>query len=280
MQLIKSLFKFYVFANIHVALAGFCLAEITVINFNLKSGLASYFVAFSIVISYNFIRYYEIKNNSILWFTDWFYSNLKAIFVLTIVAVISLCLMVFFSDFNKKSLLIVIPFGIITLFYVVPFFKIGQNNFSFRNFPSIKIFSIAVSWAGITVFFPFAENDMAFSPFMVLIFLQRFIFVLIWTIPFDIRDVRADEHTLKTLPQLLGVFKTKVLATFLLIGFLFFEIILNGLKSTNFTITIFISTLLLVSVWLASEKKNRMFTAFWVESLPIIWLALVLILKN
>jgi hypothetical protein len=280
MQLIKSLFKFYVFANIHVAVAGFCLTQITIEKLNLKSPIASYFVAFSIVISYNFIRYYEIKTNRILWFRDWFYSNKRSILVVTIIAAILLLNVIFLTNFNQKSLQIVIPFAIITFFYVIPLIRIGQNIFTFRNFPSIKIFSIAVAWAGITVIFPAAENSVPFSSTLFLMFMQQILFVTTWTIPFDIRDVNTDESALKTLPQLLGIFKTKVLATMLLVAVLIIEIFVNGLKSDYLKVLIIISVLLLISVWLASEKRNRMYTAFWVESIPIIWLALIIGLIN
>lgn len=280
MQLIKSLFKFYVFANIHVAVAGFCLTQITIEKLNLKSPIASYFVAFSIVISYNFIRYYEIKTNRILWFRDWFYSNKRSILVVTIIAAILLLNVIFLTNFNQKSLQIVIPFAIITFFYVIPLIKIGQNVFTFRNFPSIKILSIAVAWAGITVIFPAAENNMPFSSTLFLMFMQQILFVTTWTIPFDIRDVNTDESALKTLPQILGIFKTKVLATMLLVAVLIIEIFVNGLKSDYLKVLIIISVLLLISVWLTSEKRNRMYTAFWVESIPIIWLALIIGLIN
>ena len=280
MQLIKSLFKFYVFANIHVAVAGFCLTQITVKELNLKSYLASYFVAFSIVISYNFIRYYEIKTNKILWFKDWFYNNKRSILIVTLIAAILLLNVIFSTNFNQKSLLIVLPFAIITFFYVIPLIKIGQNVFTFRNFPSIKIFSIAVAWAGMTVFFPAAENNEPFSSNLFLMFLQQFLFVIVWTIPFDIRDVTFDEIDLKTIPQLIGIFKTKVLATSILVANLFLENFVSNIQSDNYIVFIIISVLLLISVWLAAEKRNRMYTAFWVESIPIIWLVLIFLLKN
>jgi len=51
MRLFKKLVNFYIFSNIHVALAGFSLTKITLINFGIADGLTPLFVAFSILIS-------------------------------------------------------------------------------------------------------------------------------------------------------------------------------------------------------------------------------------
>ena len=74
MQLLKRIFDFYIYSNIHVALAGFCITKITLIKFGNVESYTPYFVALSILVSYNFIRYYEIKTSHLTWFKSWFFE--------------------------------------------------------------------------------------------------------------------------------------------------------------------------------------------------------------
>ncbi|PKP28727.1 MAG: hypothetical protein CVU01_03615, partial [Bacteroidetes bacterium HGW-Bacteroidetes-18] len=257
MRLFKKILDFYIFSNIHVALAGFSLTKITLKNFGTETNLTPLFVAFSIVISYNFIRYYEIKNNRLSWFKDWFFMNIKGILLLIILAILGLAYISFFADFNLKSLLILFPFAFMTFFYVIPLFKIGKLEVSFRNFPMIKIFSIVIAWAGISVFFPLFEANYQFTSVVYLEFFQRILFLLAITIPFDIRDMNADSKSLKTLPQILGINSVKVLGIMLLFGFVLLEIFKENFTYIGFLIVLIISIISGLFLWFSSPKRSR-----------------------
>jgi len=276
MQLFKKIVDFYIYSNIHVALAGFSLTKITLINFGIEDNLTTIFVAFSILISYNFIRFYEIKNNRLNWFKDWLFMNLKGILLLFILSILGLGYISFFADFNLKSVLILFPFAFMTFFYAIPLLKRGKLEVSFRNFPMIKIFSIAIAWAGISVFFPLYEAQYQFTSEVYFDFIQRILFLLAITIPFDIRDVNADSKSLKTLPQILGIPNSKILGTLLLIGFLLMEILKENFTYAGFLIVLIISIITSLFLWFSSPKKSRYYTSFWVESIPIIWLGLII----
>ncbi|NEW79352.1 MAG: hypothetical protein GZ086_08000 [Gelidibacter sp.] len=280
MQLFKKIVDFYIYTNIHVALAGFSLTKITLINFGIDDNLTPFFVAFSILISYNFIRFYEIKNNRLNWFKDWFFMNLKGILTLMILSILGLGYSSFFADFNLKSVLILFPFAFMTFFYAIPLFKMGKLEVSFRNFPLIKIFSIAIAWAGISVFFPLYEADYQFTSAVFLEFFQRILFLLAITIPFDIRDVYDDSKSLKTLPQILGITNAKFLGTLLLIGFLLMDIFKENFTYIGFLIVLIISIIAGLFLWFSSPKKSRYYTSFWVESIPVIWLGLIIFIKK
>ena len=280
MRLFKKIRDFYIFSNIHVALAGFSLTKITLINFGIADRLTPIFVAFSILISYNFIRFYEIKNNRLNWFKDWFFMNLKEILLLLILSILGLTTILFFADFNSKSLLILFPFAFMTFFYAIPLFKIGKLEVSFRNFPMVKIFSIVIAWAGISVFFPLDEVSYQFTSAVYLEFFQRILFLLAITIPFDIRDVATDSKLLKTLPQIMGITSSKVLGILLLFGFVLLEIFKENFTYVGFLIVLIISILAGLSLWFSSPKKSRYYTSFWVESIPIIWLGLLIFINN
>lgn len=279
MRLFKKIVDFYIFSNIHVALAGFSLTKITLINFGIADNLTPLFVAFSILISYNFIRFYEIKNNRLNWLKDWFFMNVKKILLLLILSILGLTTILFFVDFNLNSLLILFPFAFMTFFYAIPLFKIGKLEVSFRNFPMIKIFSIAIAWAGISVFFPLYEANYQFTSAVYVEFFQRILFLLAITIPFDIRDVNTDATSLKTLPQQLGISSSKVLGILFLFGFVLLEIFKENFTYVSFLIVLIISIISGLFLWFSSPKRSRYYTSFWVESIPIIWLGLLIFIK-
>lgn len=280
MRLFKKIRDFYIFSNIHVALAGFSLTKITLINFGLAHRLTPLFVAFSILLSYNFIRFYEIKNNRLHWFKDWFFMNIKEILILLMLSILGLAVILFFTDFNLNSLLILFPFAFMTFFYAIPIVKIGKLEVSFRNFPMIKIFSIAIAWAGISVFFPLYEANYQFASAVYLEFFQRILFLLAITIPFDIRDVKADSKSLKTLPQIMGITSSKVLGILLLFGVVLLEIFKENFTYIGFLTVLIVSIITGLFLWFSSPKRTRYYTSFWVESIPIIWLGLLVFINN
>jgi len=280
MQLLKKILDFYIFSNIHVALAGFSITKITLINFGIEGHLTPFFVAFSILLSYNFIRYYEIKKHRLIWLKSWFFENFDKITVLSILSILGLGYISFFADFNLKSLFILFPFAFLTFFYAIPLFKIGKLEVSFRNFPVIKIFSITVAWAGISVFFPLYEADYQFSSEVFLEFIQRILILLAITIPFDIRDVEVDLEELKTLPQILGITNSKVLGTLLLFGFFLLEIFKENFTYIGLLILLIVSIISGLFLRFSSPERSRYYTSFWVESIPIFWLGILVYFNN
>ncbi|MHB1105814.1 MAG: UbiA prenyltransferase family protein [Lutibacter sp.] len=279
MRLFKKIVDFYIYSNIHVALAGFSLTKITLVNFGFEDNFTPLFVAFSILIAYNFIRFYEIKNNRLNWFKDWFFMNIKGILLLMILSILGLGFISFFSNFNLKSVLILFPFAFMTFFYAIPLFKIGKLEVSFRNVPMIKIFSIVTAWAGISVFFPIYEANYQFTSAVYLEFFQRILVLLAITIPFDIRDMITDSKSLKTLPQILGIINAKVLGTLLLFGFVLMEIFKENFTYFGFLIVLIIAIITALFLWFSAPKQSRYYTSFWVESIPVIWLGLLIFIK-
>ena len=98
MRLAKKIVDFYVFGNIHVAIAGFCITKITLIEFGIAESFVPSFVALSIIISYNFIRFYEIKVNKRNWFKSWFLTCKKSLKILVVLSASGLIYIVFFTN--------------------------------------------------------------------------------------------------------------------------------------------------------------------------------------
>lgn len=275
MLALKRIVDFYIFSNIHVAIAGFCICKITLLKYNVYNNLTPFFVGFSIIISYNLIRFYEIKSKRLSWFKVWFQQCKNLLITLVVFSSGSLLYLTFFTSFNLNSLIVLFPFTLMTFFYVIPIFKTKNTHFSFRYFPSLKIFSIAISWAGISVLFPVAEASIPIDAFVILEFLKRFLILLAITIPFDIRDLDSDIETLKTLPQLLGISNAKKVGIIALIFFVFL-----GIRSNQYLIAeVIISIITGLFLWFSSIHKSRYYTSFWVESIPILWFFIIL-LKN
>ncbi len=275
MDKLKRLFNFYVFGNVHVGLAGFCLVMITGLNKGAYDVYSSLFVGLSIIVSYNFIRYLEIDKERLSWYKIWLKSNLKALFFVTIICSVLLIMLLFKIRIEFSSWIIITLCSFITFFYAIPLLKNRDIEISFRNFPSVKIFSIAFCWAAITVFFPLLEANMLIGFDAYLEFIQRFLFLIVITLPFDIRDLVSDDLRLKTIPQLIGVYKTKLVGIALLICCFTIDFFKEDFSLKN-TI-VFSAILVITGVFLlnSSEKRSRCYTAFWVEGIPIYWFILL-----
>jgi len=110
-------------------------------------------------------------------------------------------------------LYLIIPVAI-SAAYVIPTTKSGRR---LRDLPLVKIFLLASSWSLLTTTVPLLNIGFAEPTTITLIFLERFLFIIAITIPFDIRDMEVDSSTgLRTLPHVLGVSRSKVLAVLLL----------------------------------------------------------------
>lgn len=117
----------------------------------------------------------------------------------------------FFSQPLKVQLGLIAP-AVISLAYVLPFLSKKRR---LRDLHFIKIFLIAATWAWITVFVPAQGQDMEKNIPMALMCLERMLFVFAITLPFDIRDLKVDRFVkVKTIPSLIGIKKTKLLALF------------------------------------------------------------------
>jgi len=271
MQLIKSFFNFYILSNIHVALAAFSLTKITLLSFEIDENKSPLFVFFATIISYNFIRFFKI-NEIDLFSMSWINKHKMVLIILNI---ISVSFLIGYSlTIRISALLVLVPFAFTTFFYIVPFrFK----NINLRSIASLKLFLIAFTWAGITVIFPLVQNGVFIEKSIMIIFLQRFLFVLAITIPFDIRDMQDDKNQLKTMPQLFGVVKSKIIAGFALLILIIIEFLKVPFDRSNIFELIYLLTITFLFIVFSKENQNRYYTTFWIESIPIFWLLLVIL---
>ena len=144
----------------------------------------------------------------------------QMVFFLLIPALI--VIVTFFFFINKNSQWVLLMLGLFTLAYSIPLIQIKKKFYSLRDIPFLKIFLIAFVWSTSTVVLPALQTNLTLrSADLLLIFIQRFLFVFVITMPFDIRDLDKDKLSgIKTIPMLLGIKKATNLSVLCLIIFI------------------------------------------------------------
>ena len=273
MQTIKRIFDFYIFSNIHVALASFSLTKITLVAYEIESNLVPFFVFFSTIASYNFIRLYKVYEIQ-YWIFKFIKEYKKSIIGLTF---FSLSVVIYLSFLLKFTTLVALaPFGLFTLFYVIPIPVKKNKPLALRSVSFLKLFLIAVSWAGVTVLIPLLNYSILLQNNEIITLIQRFLFLVVIVIPFDIRDLKFDSEKLKTLPQVIGIQRSKVLGLFFLMLFLGLELFKKPVEAVQFRDHLMIAVITLLFLFRATTNQHKYYSAFFVESLPIVWFLLVL----
>ncbi len=129
---------------------------------------------------------------------------------------ISVALLLFISffrlDLHTDTKLQYVLAGFLTLSYYT---RISGQTWHFRGLRSSlygKNIVLSLAWTLLTS--PYvADNNVA-----LLLFIQRFLFILALSILIDIRDVKTDRHEkTRTLPVVAGIINTKILAGILLV---------------------------------------------------------------
>lgn len=263
MRFLKTIFNFYLNASIHVALGVFALVRITEIYFSLSPNKnLNYFIFFATISGYNFVKYAGVAKLHHASLTD----NLKAIQLFSLVCFGA---MIFYgAQLPINILYFILPFAGLTLLYAVPFLSGFKKNL--RNITHLKILIIAVVWAGTTVLLPVLDSGQEVDATIISYVMQRFLIVIALTLPFDIRDMQFDAISLQTIPQKIGIQKTKRLGLIVMVFALVIEFLLSPkIEAKNSFIIFFF----LVLVFLMRAKKNqpKYYSSFWVESLPIFW---------
>ncbi len=271
MKIIFSAFRFYLNGSIHVAIAVCSLVSVTILEFHLEFPVSLFcFLFFGTVTGYNFVKYSEIAGARHKTLRD----SLKSIQLFSFLA---LCGMIFFGvQLSIETLVTIGVFAIFTVLYAVPLLK----RRSLRTLGGLKIFIVALVWAGVTVIVPAIASKLSLNLACWLTFIQRFLIVVVLTLPFEIRDLTYDSSSLQTLPQLLGLKKTKFLGIILLL----MAIILEGFKDdfahNHFASLILLCSLIAVLLMASEKEQSKYFAAFWVESVPVFWVVLLLLVSQ
>ena len=252
---------FYIKSSIHVALSVVSLASISVklSEYELSTPMLI-FIFCSALFAYNFIKFFPIicKIRS--------HGFPYIIFLLSFVCLL-LSLYLFFQ-LTFLSKIIVFIGGILVLLYTFPLNKDLSN---LRNAKGWKVYLVVLTWILITVGVPFLSVPIFEIRLFIQLLLIQGIYIFVAILPFDIRDLNSDSTYLNTIPQQLGVSKSKALGYVLLVVNSIFTIICFEFISPITLSSILSFIILAFLLKLSYPNKSKYLCSFWVESIPVFW---------
>ncbi len=217
------------------------------------------------ILGYNYQCYISaIYSNKQYEKDKWILSRVMSLKIISALSLLG-CIILVFYTFNLIEIACFLPFGFITLCYRWPL--LGK---ALRDVPYIKIFLISITWGFVSVMLPsFSMHDLSNLNWQLIFVNSIYIFCI--TIPFDIRDLKHDDISQKTLPQIYGV-KTSVLIACLgliFVGIFYFKIEYYGLMIHSLVSIIIVS--------MSLKKKEDWYYSFIIDGLLILFPIFILI---
>jgi len=258
-----------------VALSAYALALITLIQFDVNYDKQSlYFVFYATITGYNFVKYFGVAKFHHRSLAGW----LKAIQVFSLAAFFALCFFAF--QLELDTLILIAILGVMTFLYAIPllprtYFIDDQKNL--RQISGLKIYVIGLVWTLATVILPLINNKVAINVNVIIVSVQRFLIVIALMLPFEIRDLNYDSLKLGTIPQKIGVKNTKGIGVLLLGVFVLLEFLKDEFSSKIMWSTVIITTITLLFLVFSHKSQSKFYSAFWVESIPVMWLGILLV---
>lgn len=154
---------------------------------------------------------------------------------------------------RPESVFLLVLLGTISVFYALKF-----KQMNLREVPYIKIYLIALVWVGTLIFFPLYNENIRED--IILISTAHFLYVIAITIPFDIRDMKLDLPTQKTIPQVVGLLGAKIIALFLLLSFSLIMLYVDRGLWTNATFYLALGIQVLLILFM-NEKRGDLYCA-------------------
>jgi 4-hydroxybenzoate polyprenyltransferase len=185
-----------------------------------------------------------------------------------------LTIALFFKYISFELLFWLLPGAIIGVGYVLPFLSDKKR---LRDLGWTKIIMIGWSWAWLTAFIP--AYIVADEPLQLAIFqgIERFLFIIAITIPFEIRDIAVDKSIgLVTMPEKLGRKRTLIIGWVLVFFFLVLSFI-TGFHYYNIPYAVtafFIAIFTLVIIHISHRQRDDYFFGGLTDGLMIIALLL------
>ncbi|ARN77153.1 hypothetical protein BST97_03645 [Nonlabens spongiae] len=260
----------------HVAVALVCLAVLMNSNVtgNLDYGVPLILFCLTLV-GYNVTKYAHL----------WLARKTFPFKILTTIVTIVCCLLSAILIIPVLNTELIVLLGLIALIGFSYTFPICKGK-SLRHFPVVKLISVSVIWVLLIVVLPWifellvaqhisgwhviVESRNAYA-ILILRGVQVLIYVFALCIPFEIRDLKYDEEDLQTLPQLIGVGKSKLLGVFLCVITLIIEILLFQYFEIGSILNMVFFLLTAVMIWFSSRERSDYYASFWVEGIPILW---------
>ena len=200
----KSVFQTFIYGAIFISLCtvGLCMETSLLLDVPFNS-FYFYLLVFSATLGQYNIHYYikrDANPDSDRFF--WSVQHRKTYLILNIVGAAGVLTGLF--HLKSKNLMVLAIVAIITILYSFPLLPFKKKK-RLKDFGLLKILTLSYVWALITVWFP-AVTLTRVTPDFQVVFIQRFIFMFVLCLAFDIRDVASDSRSgIRTLPVSLGI---------------------------------------------------------------------------
>ncbi|MFV8339951.1 hypothetical protein ACNQGL_11820 [Flavobacterium sp. LB3P21] len=269
MRFLKLIFDFYINSSIHVGLSCYALVRMTqhMFHISIDEPVAN-FAFFGTIVGYNFVKYDALARVQRLQMR----KELKTIALFSFFALFLVGY--YFFQLQRTTQIVAVVFLSITLLYTLSFFPNKKNA---RNWAGVKIYIVALCWVGVTLVLPIFNANVPITSDFYLKCIQRFILIFVLILIFEIIDLAKDDPHLKTVPQQIGVKRTKIVGLLLLVPFYFLEIFKSNFDKNQLIINLILVIVISCFILFANEKRTKYYTSFWVESVPIFWWLLLLI---
>ncbi len=282
----KAVFDFLLFSNIFMALCAVAQGLLTFYLIGAKPVFPVVGLLFTSTLGiYNFsmlaTKVPEPLNSPYLR-VRWFFSHYRLMVTFTIVSLLSLIPLFILLSMESRILLIFL--ALISFFYSIPIFSIGDQKFGLRHLPWLKQFMISLVWTMSIVLLPILEAQRFHLTAIslhstTLLIAKRFLFIAALTIPFDIRDLFDDRKSgLKTVPTVWGEKNAYIFCQVLLGGYI---LLLFLFKGTIFSPEFLALTLCaILTGWLIFKskwEKNEYYYFFYMDGVLILQYVFVLV---
>lgn len=277
MRTLKTVFDFFINSSIHVAIAIVAMSCVTFLEFNVKPDYnVLCFIGFASITGYNFVKYFglaKFHHRSLS-------KELKAIQIFSLFCFLIMCF--FLLKLRTTSLMFISVCGLVTFLYAIPLipnrFFIDKKK-ELRSIGGLKVYIIALVWSGVTVVLPLINAAYEIHNDVIISAVQRFVFVIVLMLPFEIRDLNYDSLKLATIPQKIGVKSTKVIGVLLSVLLIALEFFKNDINPNHLLSLIAIIFVTLLFLKLSTKQQGEYFSSFWVESIPVWWLIFLLMIS-
>ncbi len=282
----KRLIKFLIQSNLFIAFAALGLTIQTQVQLGMKPQWHPYLfiIFFATFFDYNLYRLVLIRFKKVKSSEDnlhWANQHEGIFYILLAVFLIGFLVAVFMA--KKIVLILLMPLAVLTILYSLPIPKLKNIFFRLREIPFLKLFLIATVWSMSTVLLPVFQLEKVIDNYHVIwMFIERFLFVMAITIPFDIRDIKVDKHAnIKTIPVVFGELMAMKVANFTLLLFLVVCLIhYTQQNSVAFILSFIVSSF--ITFFLLNNKALKLHPFYfygWLDGSLLIQSVLVILIN-
>jgi hypothetical protein len=259
--ILKSVIGFIIYSNLWIALAAASLClPFYALNDLWPGKFVFGFVFTSTFFIYTWQRFAKIKTGQ--HFASerkmWMLEHRLFVNISLWVSGLAAGALVLFLKLN--TLLILIPAGILSVFYVGRFLL--QKIPGFRDLPFLKAYVVSLAWTAMLVFLPLFQTEINWEREHLLYAIAMFFFIFSLAVIFDMRDVEIDDPDMKTIPHLIGKNGAIVVALIALFGSLILMIFVKPDWIIFYgIIALFVTVLMLLS----KKRTDDFFYSFWLD---------------